>query len=151
MNPISRAYYHLTARVPRKLPRTPEEFANLRRIMVDGYGCNDQPSTTMVLAGQVTSTEAHKIRKSYGHIANCIKRLEINAIAAEFRGQAIQENNARLEAAAQKVADAMKAEQEQEHDQMSEVISEAHGQPEPSGAPVPSSAEPAESHVPTVL
>jgi hypothetical protein len=152
MNALTRTYYKITAHLPRKLPRTPLEFSNLRKIMIDAYLCNDQPSTTMVLAGQVTSTEAHKIRKSYAHIANCIKRLEINAIAAEFRGQAIAENNQRLADAAQRVSDAMKAEEEQkEHDQTSEIISEAHGQPEPSGAPDSQSVESAEITVPSVL
>lgn len=116
--------------------------------MVNAYSCNDQPSTTMVLAGQITSTEAHKVRKSYAHIANCIKRLEINAIAAEFRQLAIQENNKRLEDAAQRVADAMKAEEES-NDQATEEFAKTDGQSEPSGASEPCQEPPSEAAIPS--
>lgn len=149
MNALARSYYHLTAHLPRKLPRTPQEFKALRQIMIQAYGCNDQPSTTMVMAGQVTSTEAHKVRKSYAHIANCIKRLEINAVAAEFRQLAIQENNARLESATKKAVEAFQS--EESHDQTSEIVSEAHGEPQPAQAPESQPAESTEGHVPTVL
>lgn len=149
MNALARSYYHLTAHLPRKLPRTPQEFKALRQIMIQAYGCNDQPSTTMVMAGQVTSTEAHKVRKSYAHIANCIKRLEINAVAAEFRQLAIQENNARLESATKKAVEAFQS--EESHDQTSEIISEAHGQPEPARAPIHGGAEPTQATIPDLL
>lgn len=125
------------------------EFLKLRETMIDAYGCNDQPSTTMVLAGQVTSTEAHKIRKSYAHIANCIKRLEINAIAAEFRGLAIKENNERLEAAAKKVADAMKAEEEA-NDQTTEELPQTNEQPQSKGSDEPCPEQSSEAAIPSV-
>lgn len=149
MSPITRLYYRLTAHLPRKLPRTQAEFQKLRDIMVSAYSCNDQPSTTMVLAGQVTSTEAHRIRKSYAHIANCIKRLEINAVAQEFRQIAIKENNDRLEAAAKKIADAMKAEEESS-DKTAEELPETYGQPQPTGAHEPCPEQSSETAVPSV-
>lgn len=81
MNKIQKAYYILTAYVPRKLPTTEEGFNHLKKVVVEAYGVRDDVREMTVLVGQITSTHPNKIRRSYGHMANACKRLTMNALA----------------------------------------------------------------------
>lgn len=82
---LIKAYYVLTAYVPRKLPRTEEEFMFLRSILIGCYDVKDEAPTWMTVAGQITSTPGHKLRKPWGHIANSAKRLGVNKLAQSYR------------------------------------------------------------------
>ena len=97
MNALNKLYYLLTTYIPRKLPTTPLEYARFKDILVDAYGVQNDPIAWITVAGQVTSTQTNKLRKSYGAIANAAKRLEINKLASEHRSEEYAALNKRLE------------------------------------------------------
>lgn len=80
-----KVYYHLTAYVPRKLPRDYDQFMKLKSIMVKYYGLEDRPDVWFTVSGQISSTDAHKSRKPYGYMVNAAKRLETNRVAREAK------------------------------------------------------------------
>jgi len=96
MNFLLKTYFKLTAYLPRKLPTTPEEYARFKHMLLKYYDVADEPKTWATVAGQVTSTPHYSIRKSFGVIANTVKRLEINALAQQDRVLAFEAINARL-------------------------------------------------------
>jgi hypothetical protein len=94
---LLKLYYILTAYIPRKLPTTEAEFVVFKDKLLKYYGLPDEPQTYAVISGQIQSTLGHKIRKSYGDIANNVKRLKINALAQCYKMAAHEEFKARLE------------------------------------------------------
>lgn len=102
MNPILWLWYYLTAYIPRRLPRNPDEYDRMKHALVDYFGLPNEPQVWALVAGQVTSRQAHKLRMPWGLIANAAKRIEINNVAQEDRKRALAENYKRLEAATQK-------------------------------------------------
>jgi hypothetical protein len=81
--PLLKAYYHVTAYIPRRLPRSLEDFMALKEILMKGYGLEDRPDVWFTVCGQMTSTSATSIRKPYAHYVNAAKRLETNRLARD--------------------------------------------------------------------
>jgi len=107
-------YYLLTAYIPRKLPTTPLEYAQLKDILVDYYGVPNDAAAWITVAGQITSTQANKLRKSYGAIANAAKRLEINKLASEQKAVEMARFQDKLEKELKAYVEAEKANEEAE-------------------------------------
>lgn len=107
MNKLTKLYYHLTAYVPRKLPTTEAELLAMVEILKSAYGVKDEPQTYAMLAGCITSTPNHSIRRSYGYIVNSIHRLRINALAQSYRIAAIEELKYKVEQAVKQEVERM--------------------------------------------
>ncbi len=107
---IKKAYYHLTAYLPRKLPSSEAEFLAFRDVLLNYYSLKDEPQTYVVIAGQIQSTPGHKLRKSYGTIANHVKRVKINAIAQCYKVAANQQMEYKLSELMKKEADRVASE-----------------------------------------
>lgn len=110
MNPILKLFYHLTCYVPRRLPTTEDEYSRFKTVLVDAYGVPNEPNIWTMVAGQVTSTDPHRLRKPWGKIANACKRLAINELAMKHKYAALQELQARLEGAIKRESDRIQAE-----------------------------------------
>jgi hypothetical protein len=91
MKRLKKLYYHFTAYVPRKLPRTEEEYEALCQVLFEQYGIPDSAEVRATIAGQVTSVPGQSIRKPYGHIANFCKRLAMNELAQGQKKKAMDE------------------------------------------------------------
>ncbi len=78
-------YYYLTAYVPRRIPRTLEEFMELKRILITYYGLEDRPDVWFTVCGQMTSTKATSIRKPYSDYVHSALRLETNRLARDAK------------------------------------------------------------------
>lgn len=126
---LKKIYYHLTAYVPRKLPATEAEFLAFKDIMLKYYGLKDEPDTYAMMTGQIQSTPGHKIRKSYGHIANSVKRLGINGLAKCYRVAAQQEAEARAMKALEAQVEAYKKDQESKTSIQGSIDGEAVSEP----------------------
>lgn len=105
---ISKTYYLLTAHIPRKLPTNEVEFEALKKLFIKVYSLEDALPVWITVAGQITSTPAHKIRKSHASIVNAAKRLRINAIAHNQKMLAMTELENRLRIASEKLVDELK-------------------------------------------
>lgn len=114
LRPFGILYYLLTAYIPRKLPATQEEYDALKSILVDCYGVPNEPTTWIVVSGQINSTPAHKLRKSYGNIVNTVKRLEINMLAQRDKNNQLMALNEKLKSAVERESERMKNENEKE-------------------------------------
>lgn len=99
---IQKVWYQLTARMPRHLPQTFDQWAKLKAILHIHYGVPDEPLSWAAIAGQITSLEATCMRKSYQSLANAAKRLKVNQVAHDLKMIAYQENEANLKAKLQK-------------------------------------------------
>lgn len=97
MNKLTKAYYKATAFVPRRLPYTEAEFLKFKSTILETYDFADTPANMATMVGQITCTPAHKVRKSYAHIANVMKRLTINGVAQSYRIKAIKDLESQLE------------------------------------------------------
>ncbi len=89
--------HRLTPWLPRKLPSTQAEYDDMKRILLEAYNVPDEPQVWALVAGHITSTPAHVMRKPWGHIANACKRLAINKLAQDNKVAAINELKAKLE------------------------------------------------------
>lgn len=69
-----KVYYHLTAYVPRKLPTDQAEIVAFKETLQLYFGLDDRHDVWLTVYGQITSTPATKLRKSYGEIANAARR-----------------------------------------------------------------------------
>lgn len=98
-------YWHLTAYVPRKLPKDQAEYAAFCETLEQYFGIRNSYDVWMTVAGQVTSTPPNCLRKSYGSIANAAKRLYINKVAHDQKLIAIEALNVILEQKAKELAD----------------------------------------------
>lgn len=78
---IGKLFYLLTAYLPRRLPTTPEQYERFKNVLIGCYGVPDTDISWITVAGQITSTPATQIRKSWGSIANAAKRVRINTLA----------------------------------------------------------------------
>lgn len=110
---FKKLYYHLTAYIPRKLPTNETEFMVFKEIMLKYYGVKDEPQTYHIIASQIQCTPGHKLRKPYGHIANQVKRVKINAIAQCYRIAAQKEMEAQVAILMKKQAEAEETSTEQ--------------------------------------
>lgn len=88
---IKELYYYLTAYIPRQLPTSVEEYEEMKDIFMRYYGLENNAQIWATVAGQICSTPANSLRKSYGSIVNAAKRLHINKIANEQKMLAIEE------------------------------------------------------------
>lgn len=128
MNPISRAYYQLTAYIPRKLPGNEAEYLKMKHVMVDAYAVTDEAQSWATIAGHITSTPTNQLRRPWGWLANTAKRLHVNALAQSHRQKAVEENNAKLEKLFKVEADRIAAEEKakgEANEQKSEVQSKS--------------------------
>ena len=89
-NFIIRAYYHLTAYIPRRLPTDHAELNDFRGTLQQYFGLEDKHEVWLTVYGHIQSTPATSLRKSYGSIANAAKRLQVNKTAQEQKIVAIQ-------------------------------------------------------------
>lgn len=117
MMKLTTLFYHLTAYLPRRLPRTEAEFLKFKDILLTHYGVEDAPQSYATIAGQIQSTPGHKLRKSYGDIANQCKRLKINALAQCYRVAANQQLRHDLEV---KIGQAVETIKEEERSKLTE-------------------------------
>lgn len=104
MNKMKKLYYHFTAYVPRKLPKNEAELIKIKDILIKVYGVKDEYSTYARFVGAITSTHGDSIRKSYGVIANNIKRVTINDLARSFVMSEHKKMEEKLAAATKKMA-----------------------------------------------
>ncbi len=104
---FGKLYYWLTAYVPRRLPTTEAQYDRFKNVLVDCYGVPNEPQVWALVSGQIASTPAHKLRKSWGHIANAAKRLGINGLAQRHGAIARAVLTEKVEAAAKKQKDIM--------------------------------------------
>jgi len=93
---VAKAYYHLTAYIPRKIPRHIDEFMILKQILMKHYGLEDRPDVWFTVCGQMTSTHATSIRKPYADYVNAAKRLETNRLARDAKIYFNNLNEARI-------------------------------------------------------
>lgn len=100
---IFKAYYLLTAYIPRRLPRTVDEFYSLQYTLITYYGLEDREDVWLAVCGHITSTPATKLRKSYADLANPGKRLSINKIAQDQKQFYISELENKLKEATEKL------------------------------------------------
>lgn len=97
--------YKLTGYFPRKLPKTNEEFEALQTILKTYYGVDDREDTWLTLCGQIHSTPATKIRRSYKGLANACNRLDVNKTARDIKELYIKRLEIKLREATQKLVD----------------------------------------------
>lgn len=113
MNGLVRAYYILTAYLPRRLPETNAQYERFLDVLKHAYDVRDEPMAWATVGGQIKSTEARRIRKPWGHIANAAKRLHINAVAHNLQIMAQNQLDAKLKEAAEREVERLKLEAEQ--------------------------------------
>lgn len=139
MNIAAKLYYKTTAHLPRKLPESQAELVRLKFILSGAFSLEDKEQTWAAVLGQITSTPAHKMRKSYATLANAARRMTVNAIAQEEKMRMVNSLQARLQKAAEEMT--AKMNEEEKNDQTSEIISQAHGEPQQAENQVPTQTE----------
>jgi hypothetical protein len=102
---LAKAYYHVTAYVPRRLPTNQWEFVEFKRRLIQYYGLEDRHDVWLTVCGHVTATPATKLRKSYGSIANAAKRLQVNKTAHDQKTVAIQALQVILEETSRRISE----------------------------------------------
>ena len=100
-----KAYYHLTAYVPRKLPKDHLQLNEMREVLELYFGLPNRHDVWLTVYGQITSTPSTSLRKSYGSIANAAKRLQVNKVAHEQKLIAIEALKVMLEEKVGELAD----------------------------------------------
>lgn len=108
-------YYSFTIHLPRRLPRTHEEYNALKGTLHRYYGLEDDPQIWSIVANQVQSPKATSIRIPYASIVNATKRFYMNAVAQDHKMIAYKEINARLERITKQAAEDFKREEEAKH------------------------------------
>lgn len=106
-------WYKVTAKYPRPLPRSDEEFKQMKEILIQAYGLEDHPSVWYTVASQLVSGPPTSLRRSYENIANAAKKLNIAALAQEQRTIAMQELDDRLMKKTEETIGAFKKEEEE--------------------------------------
>ena len=101
---IKQIYYQLTAYIPRPIPTTVEEYEEMKEIFMRYYGLENSAPIWATVAGQICSTPATNLRKSYGSIVNAAKRLAINKLANDQKMLAIEGLQNMLKAKMEQVA-----------------------------------------------
>lgn len=122
---LRKAFYQLTAYVPRRLPRTENEYQKLKNVLTGYYGVQNNPKVWITVASHITGTHAEKLRKPWGKIANCAKRLDINYLAQTHKLNAAEDMDRDLKAKMEEQVKRFKEEQD-EYEQKSQVEQEAH-------------------------
>jgi hypothetical protein len=91
----------------------------MKDALVAYFGVESNPATWATIAGQITSTQANKTRRSWAAMANAAKRLSINSLAKNERTAAMEEFSNQLKAAAEKESARIQAEEDQKevHDE----------------------------------
>jgi hypothetical protein len=95
-----KAFYQLTAYVPRRLPETEGQWDNIRKVLGAYYGVPDTLEVWITVAGQIGATPTSQIRRSYAFLANCAKRLGTNKVIHEEKLKMIKVLKDRLETVA---------------------------------------------------
>lgn len=94
------------------LPENAEQFLAMKVHLISSYGVKDQPEVWYTIASHIQAQKAWGVIGNWQEFANVGRKVIINRQAQdqkEIEGAKIQ---AKLEEAAKKVADALKAEQE---------------------------------------
>lgn len=112
LEPLTKLYWFASQALPRKLPETKEELDQLKSILTQFFGLEDEPAVWATVCGQITSTEATSVRKSYRSMVNAAKRLRINLIANNEKVIAYAALKRRLEETTLKVVNELKKEEE---------------------------------------
>ena len=123
---IKKLYYKLTYFLPRPIPKTEYDYEKFKDILIQYFGVKNDPKSWMTVAGQITSTPSEKMYKSWGKIANCAKRLDINKLAHDHKTQAIKDLNELLKKAFEAEQERLKKEEDEKENK--EGISQDHGQ-----------------------
>lgn len=105
MNALSRAFYVLTAYVPRKLPTNEKEYDKLLDVFEHAFGVPvDEPAAYVAIAGHIRSVPGTKIRAPWGNIANAAKRAAlVNEYANRQHQLGMEVLQKKLEAAVKRV------------------------------------------------
>lgn len=85
------------------LPRSPDEFDQLKYILTEAYGVNDEPKSWVTVASHVSSHRSFSLRLGYGYLANSAKRLDMNEVAQAVKTEQFQIFKEKLEAAVERV------------------------------------------------
>lgn len=110
-------YFRLTGSLPRKLPTTTEEYLKLRERLVLYFGLDDgDPAVWATVSGQITSTPATSMYKSYRAMANAGLRLKVNLVAHNEKVIAVNAIRAKLESLGVRVDDGVGQGQEKAPD-----------------------------------
>lgn len=107
---LLRLWYQLTARVPRLLPSTWSEWADLKYVLIFYFDVPDEAQTWATVAGHVGSVPTKTLRCSYRYLANVALRLSVNKVAQDVRVEAVSELKKKLEEQMKKqgISDAVK-------------------------------------------
>jgi hypothetical protein len=119
---MKQLYYKLTAYIPRPLPTSQKEYSELKAILNQYYGLEDHPQAWYTMASQLLAGKPTSMRRSYGSIANAVKKMKVAALVHIERELASQDLNRRLEEKAKETINAFKDEQrEQDLQHASEI------------------------------
>lgn len=102
MKILDRVFFKLTARIPRRMPETMSEFDSLKSDLIQGFGLKDEPNTWITVAGQIISQKATQTKITYRDLVSVAKRLEINKVAHDQRGLALEKLQVMLKEALEK-------------------------------------------------
>lgn len=95
----------LTASYPRLMPRTDQEFSELRSNLVNHFGLEDRPDVWLTVCGQIAGQPITTRRISYKRLATAGSRLDINALVKKQKDIEIGKLHARLEEIARQMKD----------------------------------------------
>ncbi len=148
---IKNLYYKLTKYIPRKVPKTKEEFDEMKKIFTAYYGLEDHPKYWYTVATQLVAGDPTSLRRSYGKMVNAAHKLNIAALAQELKGLASEEFKVRLEEKAKEVSHAFQKE-EAEREAIKPQWSDVPGQPHPPENPavLPIGAQPVQAELQVV-
>lgn len=124
---LKKLFYRLTAYVPRKLPTTELEYAQFKDVLIGYYDVPDNPKSWMTVAGHICSTTPERLRKPWGNIANCAKRLDVNLLAMNHKMKATDDLNEQLK---QKFEEESRRIEQEELDKPELELNEKPFQPE---------------------
>lgn len=70
----------MTVRLPRKLPKSKEDFEKVKQVFIKYYDLEDDAKTWVTIINHMNSTHGTKTRKAYIDLINPAKRLKTNQI-----------------------------------------------------------------------
>lgn len=99
MKILDKVFIRLTAKLPRRMPITMDEFESLKLDLIQGFGLKDEPNVWITVAGQIISQRATQVKITYRDLVNVARRLDINKIAHDQRALALEKLQAKLKEA----------------------------------------------------
>lgn len=124
-------YYYLTKYLPRPLPRTDEEFKALKQTLIQYYGLEDHPKYWYTALSQLMAGPPTSLHRSYGHMVNAAKKLEVAAIVQTERQLATNELKARLETHMREMQDVFKEQEAKDPNGDNNIPFKGSGQSHP--------------------